>query len=128
MNEIVDLLQEFLMGLLVLVLPVVSVFVVKALKALADKWIVEMEQKKPQLASAIKVAVNLGVKAAEGLKIGGFIEDKKAHALEVAQNWLNQEGWDEVDVAILLNAIEAEVLSVFNSDKAPMSDEHWNAF
>jgi hypothetical protein len=135
MNEFVDLLQEFLMGLLVLVLPIVSAFVVKALNALAKKWLAELERNKPELADALKTAVNLAVKAAEGMELGEFIDGKKQYAMEIAQAWLNQEGWDEVDIDVLEAAIEAEVLKLFNSsdgDGSPgvrlLNDNDWRAF
>jgi len=113
MNEFVNVLQEFAMGLLVLVLPVLSVFLIKALNALVKKWLVELENSKPELKWYLDEAAALAVRAAEQSGLQGFVEDKKLYALEIAQKFLDEHGWEEVDVAVLEAAIEAEVLKQF---------------
>jgi len=130
MNELINLLQEFAFNLAVLALPVISAFLIALLKAWIDKVLADVEAQRPKLAEAIKEAVSLAVKAAEGMELGGFIEDKKQYALNIAQNWLDSEGWDEVDIDVLEAAIEAEVLKVFNRVKAgPEADmRNWNAW
>lgn len=130
MEEFVNLLQEFAFNLAVLALPVIAGFLIALLKALAEKILAQVESERPQLADAIKKAVTLAVKAAEGLELGGFIDDKKQYALNIAQNWLDAEGWDEIDIDILEAAIEAEVLALFNKDKAVgfEDDRAWNAW
>ena len=90
MNEFVDLLQEFLMGLLVLLLPILSAFIVKALNALAQKWLAELEANKPELAWYLNEAVDIAVRAAEQASLAGFIEDKKQYAFQIAQQWLDE--------------------------------------
>ena len=129
MEEFINLLQEFAFNLAVLALPVISAFLIALLKAWIDKVLADVEAQRPKLAEAIKEAVSLAVKAAEGMELGGFIEDKKQYALNIAQNWLDSEGWDEVDIDVLEAAIEAEVLKVFNQVKAgPEADMSWNAW
>ena len=129
MNELINLLQEFAFNLAVLALPIISAFLIALLKAWIDKVLADIEANKPKLAEAIKEAVSLAVKAAEGMELGGFIDDKKQYALNIAQNWLDSEGWDEVDIDVLEAAIEAEVLKVFNRVKAgPEADMSWNAW
>jgi DNA-directed RNA polymerase specialized sigma24 family protein len=81
--------------------------------ALIKKWLAELEAAKPELAGYIRQAVEIAVLAAEQMEIGGFIEDKKQYALNIAQAYLNEHGWDEFDIDVLEAAIEAEVLKQF---------------
>ena len=53
------------------------------------------------------------IRAAEQMELAGFIEDKKQYALNIAQAYLNEHGWDEFDIDLLEAAIEAEVLKQF---------------
>ena len=113
MSEFVNALQEFAMGLLILVLPILSAFLIKALNALVKKWLAELEASKPQLSWYLNQAVELAVSAAEKSSLSGLIKDKKLYALEIAQAFLDEHGWDEVNVSVLEAAIEAEVLRQF---------------
>lgn len=113
MNEFVNVLQEFAMGLLVLILPVLAGFAVAALKALAKKWLAEIENSKPTMYYYLREAVKIAVRAAEQSSLSGLIKDKKLYAIETAQAFLVEHGWDEIDVAVLEAAIEAEVLKQF---------------
>jgi len=118
MEQIVDFLQAFLQELLVLIAPIVAGFVSAALIALTKKWLAEIEASKPQLADAIKQAVSLAVQAAEQAGIAGLIEEKKAYALSIAESWLDQNGWEEIDLVILDAAIEAEVNKLYPKEEA----------
>ena len=113
MNEIVNVLQEFVMGLLVLALPILTKFAVDALIAYKKKILAEIESSKPSLAWALESAAEIAVSAAEKMKFSEFIEDKLAYAFEIAQRYLDSEGWEEVDVALIRASIEAEVLKQF---------------
>jgi len=130
MEQFVDLLQEFLYNLALVALPIIAGFVIAILKAWLSKILQDVENSKPELADAIKLAVSLAVQAAEGMELSGFISDKKQYALEIVQVWLDEKGWDEVDIDILEAAIEAEVLSVFNGEKVEgfSRDQSWNAW
>ena len=101
------------MGLLVLVLPILSVFIIKALNALVKKWLAELENAKPDLHWYLSEAVDIAVRAAEQSNLSGFVDEKKEYALEVAQQYLDSAGWSEIDIVILDAAIEAEVLKQF---------------
>ena len=127
MEQIIDLLQEFVFNLMVLALPIIAGFVIALLKAWIEKVLAEAEEKRPKLAYAIKEAVSLGIKAAEGLELAELISDKKSYALNIAQTWLDKEGWGEIDISILEAAIEAEVLQVFNQPER-FSEESWKAW
>ena len=113
MEEFINLLQEFAFNLAVAILPIIAGFVVAALNALVKKWLQELENSKPQLAWYLSEAVRIGVGAAEKMELSGFIEDKKQYAFQIAQQWLDEHGWDEVSVDVLEAAIEAEVLKQF---------------
>ena len=113
MNEIVNVLQEFVMGLLLAALPVLAGFAIAALRALVKKWLNELEQNKPSLSYAIERAAEIAVRAAEKMEFSQFIDDKKAYAFEIVQRYLDSEGWDEVSVDLIGAAIEAEVLKQF---------------
>ena len=117
MEEFINLLQEFAYNLAVLALPILSGFLIALLKSWIDAKVAEIEANKPKLADAIKQAVGLAVAAAEQMELSGFIEDKKNYALIVAQEWLDRNGWEEVNITVLEAAIEAEVLKAFNGEK-----------
>ena len=127
MEEFINLLQQFVYNLMVLILPIISGFIVALLIAWRDKILSQIEADRPKLADAIKQAVSLAVKAAEGLGLDGVIEEKKLYALSIAQLWLDEEGWGEIDISILSAAIEAEVLKVFNQPEG-FRDEGWEAW
>ena len=113
MSEIVNVLQEFVMGLLLAALPVLAAFAVAALRALVKKWLNELEQNKPSFHWALSEAVEIAVRAAEKMEFSKFIDDKKDYAFEIAQRYLDNQGWGEIDVELIEAAIEAEVLKQF---------------
>ena len=113
MSEFVDLLQEFVFNLMVIAMPIISAFLIAALRALIKKWMAELEASKPEFAHYLKAGVEIAVAAAEKMELNGFIEDKKQYALNILQSYLNEHGWDEFDVDVLEAAIEAEVLKQF---------------
>ena len=127
MAEIVDFLQAFLQELLVLIAPILAAFVAAALTALTKKWLAELEASKPKLAAALKEAVSLAVQAAEQAGAAGLIGDKKDFAMAIAQQFLNDSGWDEINLEVLAAAIEAEVNRLYPNDGATRiySDSAW---
>jgi len=116
MNEVVNVLQEFVMGLLLAALPVLTVYAIKALKAWGDKLLADLENNKPSLHWALEEAVEIAVSAAEKMEFSQFIDDKKAYAFEIVQLYLDNEGWEEIDIELIEAAIEAEVLKQFPKD------------
>ena len=116
MNEFVNVLQEFVMGLLLAALPVLAAYAIKALKAWGDKLLSDLENSKPSIYWALQEAAAIAVRAAEKMEFSKFIDDKKAYAFEIAQLFLDNEGWDEIDVELIEAAIEAEVLEQFPKD------------
>lgn len=116
MGEFVDLLQKFAVELAALALPIISGFLIAALRALVKKWLAEIEANKPELWPYLSQAASMAVAAAEKANVAGFVEDKKEYALSVAQLWLNEHGWEEFDIQLLEAAIEAEVLKQFGRE------------
>jgi len=116
MEQFIDLLQDFAFNLSVAALPIISAFLIAALNALIKKWLAEMEAAKPELYWYLEEAAKIAVLAAEKSNVSGFVEDKKEYALEVAQQWLDSHGWDEIDIVVLDAAIEAEVLKQFGRE------------
>lgn len=125
MEQIIDFLQAFLQELLVLIAPIIAGFVAAALTALTKKWLAELEASKPKLADAIRQAVSLAVQAAEQAGVAGLIEEKKEYALSIAESWLDQNGWDEIDLVILSAAIEAEVNRLYPNENVRLDEGAW---
>jgi len=117
MNDFINVLQEFAFNLAIAILPVIAGFVVAALNALTKKWLADLENAKPKLYWFIDNAVELAVRAAEQSHLAGFIDDKKAYAVKIAQDYLDAEGWEEIDVSLLEAAVEAEVLKQFPKEE-----------
>ena len=116
MVHLIDVLQEFVMGLLLAALPILAAYAIKALKAWGDKLLADLENNKPSLHWALEEAVEIAVRAAEKMEFSKFIDDKKAYAFEIVQLYLDNEGWEEIDVELIEAAIEAEVLKQFPKD------------
>jgi len=113
MNEFVNILQQILMGLLVALVPVLTKFIIEVLVAYKNKLLAEIENSKPELRWVLDEAVDIAVRAAEQSNLAGFIEDKKQYAFQIAQQYLDDHGWNEVNIDVLEAAIEAEVLKQF---------------
>lgn len=111
--DFVNLLQEFAFNLAVILLPVLASFAVAALTALTKKWLAEIERNKPELWFYLDTAVEMAVRAVEQMELNDLVSDKKQEAFNIAQAYLNEHGWDEIDVAVLEAAIEAEVMKQF---------------
>ena len=113
MNELLNVLQQVLMGLLVALVPVLTKFIIEVLVAYKNKLVAEIENSKPELMWYLNEAVRVAVAAAEQSGLAGLVDEKKEYAIEVAQQWLDAHGWDEIDIVILDAAIEAEVIRQF---------------
>lgn len=113
MEEFVNLLQEFVMGLLVVSLPILAGFAIRALKVWGDKVLSNIERNKPSLHWALEEAARVAVGAAEKMELSKYISNKKEYALEIVQRFLDEAGWEEVDIKLVSAAIEAEVLKQF---------------
>jgi hypothetical protein len=63
----------------------------------------------------------LFVQAAEQAKIAGLIQEKKAYALALAQEWLKSRGW-KLDIILIEGLIEQAVFEEFNSVDAQTAE------
>lgn len=109
-----------------LLLQAVITAAVPILMAMLWKWIkAKMTQLTTNFSSecrcAIETAIEIAVRAAEqsGLmaKMKGEYFDKKAYAMDVAQNYLAELGWGTIDTTLLADLIEAEVIRSFPHNK-----------
>ena len=118
MNEFVDLLQACVASLLLALSPVLVGFVVAWVKLQVDLAMQRLKENKPNFAEALRQAALLAVQAAEQAGAAGVIEDKKQYAFQIAQQWLDDAGWDEINLDVLEAAIEAEVLQFNSGDQS----------
>lgn len=112
-----EFLSRFAQEFLGIVLPVLA----SLLAGLFIAWITKLvNQIKAQLDHRyiwmLDEAVRVAVLAAEQANLAGFIEDKKAYALDVAEKWLGERGF-KIDLGVLADRIEAAVMEEFNKDK-----------
>lgn len=103
------LLEQTLMA----VLPVLAVAV--------TGWIIQKIREAEKRIGAermthVRWAAEMAVQAAEQAGLAGFIQDKKAHALQAAEAWLKGQGI-RIDLDVLAEAVEAAVWSEINSKK-----------
>ena len=107
----------FLQGLLNYLVPLLAAQIAVLLGALVVKAVNEIKAKltADQLI-ILDTAVKIGIQAAEQLDLAGAIQDKKAEALKIAQNYLSVHGV-KIDLSVLDSAIEAAVYEAFNVGK-----------
>lgn len=113
MEQILDVFQKFVFNILVAVLPVLAVYVIAWVKAQVDLRLSQIENSKPKFAEALRSAASLAVQAAEQAGFAKLVDDKKQYAFNIAQIWLDENGWEEIDIDILDAAIEAEVNKLY---------------
>jgi hypothetical protein len=101
------------MGLLIVALPILAGFAIRALKVWGDKVLSDLECNKPSLHWALEQAAEVAVRAAEKMNLSGFVANKKSYAMETVQSFLNEAGWEEINLVLLEAAVEAEVLKQF---------------
>ena len=117
MDQFMDILFAVLQAVALAVVPTLAGFAIKFLLAkwsLAKQELVDLvgDQAWYELRRIVEVAV----KAAEGAGAAGFIEDKKEYAVQLAHQWLMEQGI-EIDLDVIIAAIEAAVLDEFNKDR-----------
>lgn len=112
MDQWIDVFQKFVFNIAVATLPFLSVFIIAWIKAQVELKMAQIEEIKPKFADALRVAVALAVQAAEQAGLADLIDDKKMFAIETAEAFLVDVGWEEFDLNVLAAAIEAEVLQM----------------
>jgi uncharacterized metal-binding protein len=104
--------------LLTLVLPLVAVALVGWLGTQAKLVLAKAKNYAPDLFTALEEAAIIAVKAAEQSKLAGLIDDKKAYALTIAENFLETKGL-KVDLHLIDAAIEKAVGEMFAKEPQP---------
>lgn len=100
--------QDFLSGLIMLLLNLLVPILVTALVTWVVKKWQEFKADQPDVADALSLIMPLFVEAAEQSKLAGFISDKKDYALSLAQEWLKSRGW-KLDLVLIEGLIEQAV-------------------
>lgn len=76
----------------------------------------KLRVKNPQVMQIVEAAARFAVTAAEQAQKAGFIGDRKAYALRIAEDYLDEHGV-VIDVDLLVAAIESAVWNEFNAAK-----------
>ena len=109
-----DILSDLLQAVVIAAIPVLVPFVVKFLVAQANLMLAKARDMEPDLMFVLEEAAIIAVRAAEQSSLAGFIEDKKAFALEQAQLYLDAKGMKNINLSLIEAAIEAAVWQEFN--------------
>jgi len=118
-----DFLSQFLTLVIIGVIPIIAHYVVQYLKAQSkriESWITE-NIPSDELFELQKVA-RMVVKAAEQAGMAGLVKEKKAYAVQIAQEWLSSHGM-EMDISAIDAAIEAAVYEEFKRDLSKTEQE-----
>jgi hypothetical protein len=110
MSETLQLLvMEFLKQAIIVLVPIVVGILAKFA---IDIW-AKIKLAKPDLAKAVEDAAKFAVSASEQVGLTAEIQktsaEKLAYATELAQKYLDAKGLKNVDVSLLVGAIEAAV-------------------
>lgn len=112
-----DFVSVFAQEFLGIVVPVLASLLAGLLIAWIKKLVEEIKAKMDhRFIWMLDEAVRVAVLAAEQANLAGFVEDKKAYAIDVAEKWLAARGF-KVDLGILADQIEAAVMEEFNKEK-----------
>ena len=107
-----DLLFKIVEGILVAVAPLVVGLVAMWIKAKIDEVKAGIEQQlNDNQRWLLETAANVAVEAAEQMKLGELIEDKKDYAMAVAQQYLASHNVN-LDLEVIEAAVEAAVLDL----------------
>lgn len=102
--------QEFLS----IVLPVLASLLAGLVIAWISKVVAEIKGKMDdRFIWVFDEAVRVAVLAAEQAELAGYIANKKAYAIDIAQRYLESRGF-KIDLALLSDRIEAAVMEQFN--------------
>ncbi len=117
MKEVLlDFLSIFLQNFMAVALPALASAAFAWLFAKAKKAWLEFKSDQAGSAEILEMVAKMAVQAAEQVGMNEMIEDKKEYAMEVAEKRLAEYGL-KIDLDIISAAIEAAVLSEFNSEK-----------
>lgn len=103
-----DILSSVLQAVLAAVLPVLAV---AAATWMLAKWKEVKSRVDSKTLDYLTGLAYIVVQAAEQAGAAGLIDEKKAYAMEVVQNWLKSKGMT-INVSLIEAAIEAAVLNL----------------
>lgn len=109
-QQVWDFINQFLLGALGILAPIVLGMLAAWLKAKMDQVKAGMKSEDLYLLQAL---ASVAVKAAEQAKLAELIEDKKAFAVDYVAKYAESQGL-KFDVHAIAGAIEAAVLEQFN--------------
>jgi hypothetical protein len=122
MNEVYQVLINFLVTLIVACTPIVVGFVVAWIKAKTDEIKSRMvESLSDNQKWALEFAVKQAVQAAEQSGLRDLALNKKEFAIKSAESYLKSLGFD-IDLDVIADAIEAAVWTELN-EKDPNKNE-----
>lgn len=104
--ETTEFIYAFLQEVLVQAMPVIVALIVGVLAKLASGIWKDIQANKPDLAEYLQYAAAIGYAAAEKAGIEQLAKDKKAYAIQKAQEFLNTRHI-KIDVNVISDAIEA---------------------
>jgi hypothetical protein len=110
-----EYISKLLQNLLLAILPILAAQGVAILIAVYKSKRAEMTERQQWI---LDNAVRVAVVAAEQLYKAGNGDEKKAYALQVAENWIAEKGLT-VDLHLLEAQIEAAVFEQFNRPLLP---------
>lgn len=111
-----DVASLFLQSFLEMLIPlVISLGAAWLLPKVIKIW-QDLKAGNPDEVYLIEQIALMAVKAAEQEAIGGFIKDRKAYAIKMAEAWLAKYGI-KLDEEVLAGIIEAAVKDALNRDK-----------
>lgn len=125
MQEIYDVLTVAAFEALKILLPVLTAFLINLARVKAKQWMEEIKSRRPNLHKAMIVGTRIAVAAAEQAEAAKLVENKKDYALDVAQEYLDSKGFEEINLKVLDAIIEAEVAKL-NSKGEPAYVETWD--
>ena len=110
-----EFVSVFVEGILLAIAPVLATMVAAWVLAQAKLAWAKLKEGSGDYVWALEAAAEMAVKAAEQSELKGFITEKKAFALEMAERYLTNMGF-KIDVAQIDSAIEAAVLELFDKE------------
>ncbi len=105
-----EFLSRFVQELAVRAGPVLVLFLASWLLNVAANVWGKVKASRPDLAEHLQYAASLGIAAAEAAGLNHVVQEKKAYAIDVAQDYLARMGL-KVDLTLVSNAIESAGLS-----------------
>ncbi len=108
--------NKILETVIMVLIPVLIPALVAYLVALTKKAWAQAKEAKPDLMWALEEAARFAVQAAEQSQLSGLVSDKKAYALQIAEDYLASKNI-KIDLHLIDAAVESAVWAELNKDK-----------